>query len=240
MNYVMLTSRMILALGATALFAAADSLSAQQGLQATRTPQGWRISYPDGATTSIPGISTLLARFDREAPPGGYVPDNSFYAVLTVAEQLPRATVDSVLDGLQLLAGTSPRKPVRTAAVHLLGYAGRSWPERRAEGVARRLAAIYTQSSDTLVRSVLVGYVFPQLTAPGPVLPVLRQVATQAHARQDFPEASDAAIWTLRRIGPRGHAVLRDLHRRGDVRDPLARSALATLIQNGFRDPGRP
>lgn len=215
-------------------------LSAQATPEVFRTPTGWTIRYPGSTPGSytgvdVPAVPVMLARLDSDHPgPSG--PAAGIGAVLRHADRLPVAMIDSVLDGLQRLALTSPRPEVRTHAVGLLATAGKHWPKARSLQAGNRLAAIYRGTSDPDLKALLVGLSLAWLAEPGPALPVLRDVATQAESRQDFPEASVWAVESLARMGDPGRAVLRDLHRRGAVRSVAARSRLDALARTGFRE----
>jgi hypothetical protein len=219
-------------------------LSAQATPEVFRTPTGWTIRYPGStpgsyAGVDVPAVLIMLARMDSDHPgPSG--PAAGIGAVLRHADRLPVAMIDSVLDGLQRLALTSPRREIRTHAVSLLATAGRQWPKARSARAGNRLAAIYRGTSDTGLQALLVGMSLPQLAEPGPALPVLREVAMQAESQEDFPEASVWALGSLARMGDPGRAVLRDLHRRGAVRSAAARYRLDALARTGFREPPRP
>jgi hypothetical protein len=234
----------ILALTTAAGVLACVPLSAQPTTEVIRTPSGWTILSPGSTPGSfmridVGPVPVLLARFDRDHE-GANIPVLVLGSVLGHADRLPVAMIDSVLDGLQRLALTSPRREVRTHAVSLLATAGRHWPKARSPRAGNRLAAIYRGTSDTGLQALLVGMSLPQLAEPGPALPVLREVAMQAESQEDFPEASVWALGSLVRMGDPGRAVLRDLHRRGAVRSAAARSRLNALARTGFREPPRP
>lgn len=234
----------VLALATAAGVLACVPVSAQPTTEVIRTPSGWTISRPGSTPGSfmridVGPVPVLLARFDRDHQ-GANIPVLVVGSVLTHADRLPVAMIDSVLDGLQRLALTSPRREVRTDAVGLLAFAGQHWPKPRSPRAGNRLAAIYRGTSDTGLQALLVGMSLPHLAEPGPALPILRDVAMQAESRQDFPEASVWAVESLARMGDPGRAVLRDLHRRGAVRSAAARSRLDALARTGFREPPRP
>jgi hypothetical protein len=234
----------VLALTTAVCVLASEPVSAQAAVEVFRTPTGWTIRRPGSTPGSytgvdVPSVPVMLARLDRDYP-DSYGPAAGIGAVLTHADRLPVAMIDSVLDGLQRLALTSPRREVRTHAVGLLATAGKHWPKARSARAGNRLAAIYRGTSDPDLKALLVGLSLSWLAEPGPALPILRDVAMQAESQEDFPEASVWAVESLARMGDPGRSVLRDLHRRGAVRSAAARYRLDALARTGFGEPPRP
>lgn len=234
----------ILVLTTAVCVLASEPVGAQAAVEVFRTPTGWTIRRPGSTPGSytgvdVPPVTVMLARLDRDHP-GSSGPAAGIGSVLAHADLLPAAMIDSVLDGLQHLALTSPRSQVRTNAVGLLASAGKQWPKARSARAGNRLAAIYRGTSDPDLKALLVGLSLSWLAEPGPALPILRDVAMQPESREDFPEASVWAVASLARMGDPGRAVLRDLHRRGAVRSAAARYRLDALARTGFREPPRP
>jgi hypothetical protein len=154
---------------------------------------------------------------------------------------VPPARRDSVADGLARVALESPSSESRQAAASYLVLASSRTSERPLSGGPARLVRIYRQTTDPLVRMAIL-WRADNLAEPGPMLMLMREVATQP-GDQPWPEIDHdppaRAAWNLAHYGEEGRAVLRQLHASGAVRSPRARLELEQLARNGFRLPGQ-
>lgn len=229
-------------IGALLLAAVTTKPVQAQSVEVVRTPNGWSITHHQGqgsrSIVNVPSVPILLARMERVAPEDPRRAEMLMSTVLAESEHLPSAVVDSIFDGLQHLAATSRSAEVRSTSVRLLTIAG-ARDEATGSRVARRLVSLYHQTSDTNIRQTLVAYSFPALAEATPALGLMREIATQNRAREDFPNAPEWAISGLSLMDEGGRAVLRNLYERGLVTEPKARANLTALARNGFRQPKR-
>jgi hypothetical protein len=169
---------------------------------------------------------------DHDHTDGNYVTD-----LVTVPGRYSAARVDSVLDGLHLLA-INGTPHVRRAAANWLTVAGESVDGNPAvPGVVDRLRTVYFQSTDVVVRTTVVAKMVRQADRPA-AIDFLEEVAVERtpldSADADWPPAL-WAVQTLSHLGSEGEAVLRRLYEVGSVHHPRARSDLERLSRQGFR-----
>ncbi len=154
--------------------------------------------------------------------------------ILLRREQYPAGTVQELLSGLERLALQSTSSRVRADAALQLGTPGLRTARNAMPGTVTRLLRVYRQSSDPLVRGVVIARL-ASVAERRDAIEFIRSVALQDPSQQDFPGAAFHAIATLVAMDEDGRMVLRELHEKQLVKDLDARSGLAEWAKRGFR-----
>jgi|GEM_PF-4889040 len=186
-----------------------------------------------GATFQRKPITEVLALFEQEnlaEQPKNLGGAMTISYVLSNTDGVPKATVDSVLSGLEEMSLNGATQRVRTAAASTLAFTGDTRRANPLPGALDRSLRIYRRSHDPLVRATLLP-VLPFYAEKDRVAAFLKTVATQSQSEQDYPEAPAQAISALARMGERGQAALRDLLQRRSVRHPGAEANLRHILQ---------
>lgn len=179
------------------------------------------------------GAEALLAAFERESsefPSGSGEAHFAVSEVMSRPGSFKRGFIDSVARGLEELALNGRKPLVRHRAVGLVARLGEVGPHTQESGSVARLARIYRRSNDGVVKGVIL-FLMTRQREQGLALSFIASIAAEPPTgRTDsavcFPDCPLTlqlqAVQTLNRLGPRGHAILRDLRARGAIRDPSA------------------
>lgn len=184
--------------------------------------------------TNSPSAQQILESFERvwRGERGSLNPMSS---VLTDPSSFPAAKVDSLLNGLEMLAMSASEQRVQIMALSWLAGAGRGGVSPVIPGIAGRLARVYDRAASVQVRRSALRQLGSQADQESAAR-ILRNIAQQDSASQRAPNAAHDAIWGLTELGAPGTAVLRDLHSRRLLRDPEARSAIQQVArQRGWQ-----
>lgn len=170
----------------------------------------------DRTTLAKPSARQTLVQFEESAKSGSA----SLSWMLRHPEKYSRATLDSVVDGLERLALESKSDLVSSSAAAALASAGST--DRPLPGSLQRTLAVYKRSGSGLVRRVVLGLMYNQHDRAGAIV-FLKSVASQDPARPDFADAPLEAVSTLSYMGLQGRIALSELRSQGVLRDPAAK-----------------
>jgi hypothetical protein len=174
----------------------------------------------------------LLAAYVQEWTPTGESSAADYLAhVVTNHGDYPATDLEAVLRGLEEIAltGTSPR--LRAEAASFLTIPGSTRAVHPVRGRFSRLERVYHDSTDPVVRLVLIRAIGDQID---------RRKATaflEGVAAQGNSEDARSAIGSLQRLGEEGRTGLKRLYDGNAVRNPEAKSMLEVLAKYDFRDP---
>jgi hypothetical protein len=167
----------------------------------------------------------------------------------------PAAAVNRRLDSLERVVLTSDNPDQRSGAAVDLLSPGTWWhgnadsvppSENRYPGVVARLARVYRQSNDLLVRQTIL-LSMPYQAERTEAIAVVEEAAHEANpvsaprpgsiTVDDTPRSPAIAVSVLTAMGPEGEVALRRLYAQGSVQDLRARRLLEELARQGFRRP---
>jgi hypothetical protein len=154
--------------------------------------------------------------------------------ILTHQNEYPPENVQWLLRELEQFALAGTPTWVRADCAQHLALPGSNRARHPTPGTFIRLERVYRTSSDSLVKSVIVG-AMATLIETDKASGFLARVAAQE--KEDFPESARKALVSLTLMGDEGRAVLRRLHETGAVRESQAKLALQYLARSGFRSP---
>lgn len=183
----------------------------------------------------IPGTpADLLAAYVHEHQAGGgHAANVTIMQVLTHYGDYESEDVESLLNGLEQLALTSPVPRLRAEAAYSLSVPGANSDSRPPFGIYARLARVYDASNDPLVRMAVLSGMGRLRHERREAALFLERVATQEP--QDFQGVAGKAMASLLTLGDEGRKALKRMNDAGTVRDPEARSDLARLAKRGYR-----
>jgi len=192
--------------------------AAQQPYRVTQTPAeliaGFELEHQP---KSLPGWRTSMLS-----------------SMLVHAGSYSPADVETVLDGLERLATTGSTEQMRSAAVFALATPSSRDAAAPRRGAIARLARIYHQSSESLVRAATVATAGSLVMDREAAVEFLSEVAATDH--NDF--VAQQALGSLLRQGELGRAALARLHDASQVSPPEARVMLEQMAKNDYRLPG--
>lgn len=220
-----------LVLGGTAL---PRPLIGQEGVKATPIRQPVTASPAQLLTDYTAEVHSRIA-----GNPWLHKASGDITHVLTRRDQYPARMVSELLSGLERLALESGHPRVRTEAAAISGTAGSRNAPNPMPGTVARLIRLYQRSQDPSVRRLIV-FAMPHAAERAAAVAFVRFVALQDPENQDFPGAIGLALGTLETMDEEGRTVLRELHEKQLVKDPLARWDLENLAKRGYRIDWRP
>jgi hypothetical protein len=215
--------------------------AAAQQERVVTTPSGYRLISLDGRSeVRLPSATVILRDFERaETGRGDEGGSAGVTMILRRPTAFPRATVDTIQNGLEHLSLASDHPPVRLAAassLHMPGSSDLAQPDR---DVVERMLRVYRQSTDEAVRTAILETLH-RVTERQQALGFVRSVAMQAPAAEDFPGAARTAIGILAfgKLGPEGCTALAEIVRQGHIRHAGESAGAAYALAHGpCRDP---
>jgi len=200
--------------GSTGSLAWAPPVLAQAAYHVTRAP------------------AELLAAYVRESQTlnGHHDASTAITHILTHHTDYPPADVESLLQGLEEIALTGALSSLRAESAFRLSIPGSRRALHPIPGAFPRLARVYRESSDVLVRRMVVN-VMGDLTDRGEAAAFLERVASE----EPPGGIAGRALASLLTMGDEGRLVLKRLHETKAVRDPEVSMDLSTIAKNGYR-----
>lgn len=121
----------------------------------------------------------------------------------------------------EAIAGDPPR--LRASAVVAIAMTGsRDYRAVPVPGTVDRMLRIYRQSTDELVRAIIVA-MLPTVEGRTQAIPLLERIASEPPEAMDFPGAAGFAVSSLGNMDAAGLEALRRLRTSGAIRDLNAR-----------------
>ena len=191
-----------------------------------------------GATTALAqkrAPAQLLAAYvqEREIPRGQSRGLSELVQAVTNAPgDYPAADLESLLRGLEDVALTGTPSRFRAEAASLLTYPSSTRAVHPLRGRFRRLATVYSESTDPLVRIVLLRQMGDQIDR-GEAAAFLESVASHSELEAEARSAIDA----LSGLGEEGRTVLKRLYDTNAFRNRESKAMLEVLAKYDFRRP---
>lgn len=184
-------------------------------------------------------VSLVLRGFQEATETRGYVPySRAFplagepFAELNIPERASPARIDSIADGLALLAATAPASATRRNAVVELLIAGQASNDAPVAGMVDRLASVYwsgVESGDTGGQRLILQGMPLQAEADAAQVFLERVIVESPRGR-----AFGMALVALGGMGEAGRRILRRLDEDGAVLDVQNRARLHRWIEESL------
>lgn len=157
---------------------------------------------------------------------------NVIAEILTMGSR-PQAELEVIIDGLADLVKNGPTRRIRSSAILAIAMADGRGTVTRNPRVGPLLVRLYSESTDSTVRWVVMDALV-LLKNPAVGLGIARQALTEEEAPEHLNlEVGGRTLRLAMNAGPQGHALIRELHQAGTIRDASLRSQVAREYDAG-------
>lgn len=175
----------------------------------------------------------LIAAFVRDAGASGPPSEGTVDLMSVLLDDSGyQYSIEQVLDQLEQIALNASSAHLRAKAVTSLSQAGSRRAKRPRAGNVARLERIYSQTSDGVVKAVVLATAGRAAERPT-VLAFLERVAVRPS--QDYPGSALDALAAIASHEEQGSSLLRRLHQSRVVHDPDARRWLDEVARRGYQ-----